>query len=88
MWAQAEDSKDAKEIAAILAAENVELVAEEDREKLQELDSLTGQPRATDILLYALPVLPYSLQSGNTWADTTIRTIDILSMRNSGAAIF
>ena len=54
---QAEDSKDAKEIAAILAEENVELVPEEDREKVQELDSLTGRPRATDILLYALPVI-------------------------------
>ena len=58
---QAEDSKDAKEIAAILAEEHVELVAEEDRDKLQELDSLTGQPRATDILLYALPVMPSPL---------------------------
>ena len=50
---------DAKEIAAILAEENVELLPEEDKEKLQELDSLTGQPRATDILLYAIPVSPF-----------------------------
>ena len=35
-------------------------MAEEDKEKLQELDSLTGQPRATDILLYALPVMSSS----------------------------
>ncbi len=55
---QAEDSKDAKEIAAILAEENVQLVPEEDKDKVQELDSLTGQPRATDILLYAIPVRP------------------------------
>ena len=53
---QAEDSKDAKEIAAILAEENVELVPEEERDRLQELDSLTGQPSPTDSLLYALPV--------------------------------
>ena len=53
---QAGNSKDAKEIAALLAEENVELVPEEDRDKLQELDSLTGQPRATDTLLYAIPV--------------------------------
>ena len=53
---QAEGSRDAQEIAAILAEENVELLPEEDKEKLQELDSLTGQPRATDILLYAIPV--------------------------------
>lgn len=44
------------EIAAILAEENVELLPEEDKDKLQELDSLTGQPWATDILLYAIPV--------------------------------
>ncbi|CAK0786952.1 hypothetical protein CVIRNUC_010166 [Coccomyxa viridis] len=62
---KAEGSRDAKEIAAILAEENVELLPEEDKEKLQELDSLTGQPRATDILLYAIPMCaPYSaLQS-------------------------
>ena len=53
---QAEGSGDAQEIAAILAEENVELLPEEDKDKLQELDSLTGQPRATDILLYAIPV--------------------------------
>ena len=53
---QAENSKDAKEIAAILAEENVQLVPEEEKDKLQELDSLTGQPRATDVLLYAIPV--------------------------------
>lgn len=53
---QAGNSKDATEIAALLAEENVELVPEEDRDKLQELDSLTGQPRATDTLLYAIAV--------------------------------
>ena len=60
---QAEDSKDAKEIAAILAEENVQLVPEEDKDKVQELDSLTGQPRATDILLYAIPVRPSDANS-------------------------
>ena len=34
----------------------MELVPEEERDRLQELDSLTGQPRPTDFLLYALPV--------------------------------
>jgi hypothetical protein len=34
----------------------VELVPEEEKDKLRELDSLTGQPRPHDILLYALPV--------------------------------
>ncbi|EIE22903.1 hypothetical protein COCSUDRAFT_16391 [Coccomyxa subellipsoidea C-169] len=48
-------------IAAILAEENVELVPEEDKDKLQELDSLTGQPRPDDVLLYAIPMCaPYS----------------------------
>ena len=57
MWSsQGHDSAEAKEIAAILAEENVELVPEEDKDKLQELDSLTGQPRPDDVLLYAIPV--------------------------------
>jgi len=34
----------------------VELLPEEDIGKLTELDSLTGQPRPDDILLYAIPV--------------------------------
>ena len=53
---QNEDSVDAKDIAAILAEEKVELLPEEDIGKLTELDSLTGQPRPDDILLYAIPV--------------------------------
>ena len=56
LWLQGHDSAEAKEIAAILAEEKVELVPEEDKEKLHELDSLTGQPRPDDILLYAIPV--------------------------------
>ena len=43
-------------MAALLAEEHVELVPDEDRDKLREVDSLTGQPRADDILLFALPV--------------------------------
>ena len=51
----------------------MELLLEEDKEKLQELDSLTGQPRATDILLYAIPVSALQLAtdlsglSGGGW---------------------
>ncbi|CAL8464758.1 g4293 [Coccomyxa elongata] len=62
---QGKDSAEAKEIAAILAEEKVELVPEEDKDKLHELDSFTGQPRPDDILLYALPMCaPYNaLQS-------------------------
>ncbi len=53
---QGKDSAEAKEIAAILAEEKVELVPEEDKDKLHELDSFTGQPRPDDILLFAIPV--------------------------------
>lgn len=55
---QGKDSAEAKEIAAILAEEKVELVPEEDKDKLHEMDSFTGQPRPDDILLYAIPVRP------------------------------
>lgn len=55
---QGSDSADAKEIAALLAEEKVELVPEDEKDKLHEMDSLTGQPRPDDILLYALPVRP------------------------------
>lgn len=47
---------EAAEVAALLAAENVALVAEEDRDRLGPLDALTGAPRADDVLLFALPV--------------------------------
>jgi hypothetical protein len=43
-------------VAALLAAENVALLAEEDRDRLGPLDALTGAPRADDVLLFALPV--------------------------------
>lgn len=49
-------TEDAAEVAALLAEEHVELVADGDRDKLREVDSLTGQPRGDDILLFALPV--------------------------------
>eukprot|EP00897_Mesotaenium_endlicherianum_P003139 jgi/Mesen1/2853/ME000174S02111 len=49
------------EVAAILAEENVHELADDEKEKLTELDSLTGVPRADDVLLYAVPVCgPYS----------------------------
>lgn len=54
-----------KEIAALLAEENVVELGEDEREKLTELDSLTGCPTSNDVLLYAVPVCaPYqTLQS-------------------------
>lgn len=50
------------EIAALLAEENVEApLAEEDAARLSVLDSLTGIPRAEDLLLFAVPVCgPYA----------------------------
>jgi len=46
------------EVAALLAAENVALVPEEESDRLGPLDSLTGVPVAEDVLLFALPVCP------------------------------
>ncbi|KAK9805687.1 hypothetical protein WJX72_012021 [[Myrmecia] bisecta] len=61
--AQTADEK--AEIAALLAEENIELITEEEREKLTQLDALTGIPRPDDILLHALPVCaPYSALQG------------------------
>ncbi|KAL4420985.1 hypothetical protein ABPG77_001304 [Micractinium sp. CCAP 211/92] len=60
----AQEADDAAEVAALLREENVEALAEEEREKLTQLDQLTGQPRADDILLYAVPVCaPYQVMT-------------------------
>ncbi|KAL4425918.1 hypothetical protein ABPG75_009934 [Micractinium tetrahymenae] len=60
----AEQADDAAEVAALLREENVEAMAEEEREKLTQLDQLTGQPRGDDILLYAVPVCaPYQVMT-------------------------
>ncbi|BBM96816.1 nuclear export mediator factor NEMF [Marchantia polymorpha subsp. ruderalis] len=55
-------SKAAKEeIAAIMAEENVVELGDDDKEKLIELDSLTGIPHSSDVLLYSVPMCgPYS----------------------------
>ena len=49
---------EAAEVAALLAAENVALVPEGERDRLGPLDALTGAPLPEDILLFALPVYP------------------------------
>ncbi|KAJ7534886.1 hypothetical protein O6H91_12G008600 [Diphasiastrum complanatum] len=50
-----------REIAALLAEENVVELDEDEKEKLSELDSLTGRPLSSDVLLYAVPVCgPYN----------------------------
>jgi hypothetical protein len=48
-------AEDAAEVAALLAEERVELLPEQERERLREVDALTGQPRPDDVLLFALP---------------------------------
>lgn len=54
-----------KEIAVLLAEENVQELGDDEREKLTELDSLTGCPTATDVLLYSVPVCaPYQALQG------------------------
>ena len=54
-----------QEIAALLAEENVEVLDPEDRDRLTQLDSLTGEPRPDDVLLFAVPVCaPYSALQG------------------------
>lgn len=54
-----------REIAALLAEENVEVLDPEDRDRLTQLDSLTGAPKPDDVLLFAVPVCaPYSALQG------------------------
>ena len=54
-----------QEIAALLADENVEVLEPDDKERLTQLDSLTGAPRQDDVLLFAVPVCaPYSALQG------------------------
>lgn len=56
---------DQAEIAALLAEENVELLDPDDKDKLTQLDSLTGAPKQDDVLLFAVPVCaPYSALQG------------------------
>ena len=54
-----------QEIVALLAEENVEVLEPEERDRLTQLDSLTGAPRPDDVLLFAVPVCaPYSALQG------------------------
>lgn len=55
-------SAEQAEIRQLLAEENVEVLTEEDRDRLTQLDSLTGVPRGNDVLLFALPMCaPYQV---------------------------
>eukprot|EP00891_Asterochloris_glomerata_P005087 jgi/Astpho2/5087/fgenesh1_pg.00072_%23_10_t len=58
-------SAEQAEIRQLLAEENVEVLTEEDRDRLTQLDSLTGVPRGNDVLLFALPMCaPYQALQG------------------------
>jgi uncharacterized protein YpmB len=53
--------KEREEIKKLLEDENVPYMDEEDREKLTEIDALTGEPRDDDIIMFSIPVCaPYS----------------------------
>jgi predicted ribosome quality control (RQC) complex YloA/Tae2 family protein len=53
--------KEIEEIKKILEDESIPYMDDEDREKLTELDALTGEPREDDIILFGVPVCaPYS----------------------------
>lgn len=67
-----EDSRKKKqeqaEIKKVMAEENIPFMDDEDREKLTEIDSLTGQPRDDDIFLFALPICaPYTCLKNYTY---------------------
>lgn len=66
-------SAEQAEIRQLLAEENVEVLTEEDRDRLTQLDSLSGVPRGDDVLLFALPMCaPYQVCVGPyllTWAQ-------------------
>lgn len=52
------------EIKFIMEEENITKLNEEEKDKLTELDSLTGVPLPDDILLFAVPICaPYSVLS-------------------------
>jgi predicted ribosome quality control (RQC) complex YloA/Tae2 family protein len=52
------------EVAEILASEGVAMLDDADRERLTQLDELTGIPRPEDVILYAVPVCaPYHVVS-------------------------
>jgi len=54
-----EEEKD--EIRQIMQEENIQELEEDEKEKLTELDSLTGKPYQDDVLLFAIPVCaPYN----------------------------
>jgi len=91
-----EDNDDVKaEVAALLAEENLDLIDEEDLAKLSMIDTLTGNPRSEDTLLYAIPVCaPYSVLSaykhrvklvpGNLKKGKAVRQAMEMLIRNVG----
>jgi hypothetical protein len=52
--------KEREEIKKLMEEENIQYMDEDDLKKLSEIDTLTGQPRDDDIILFAIPVCaPY-----------------------------
>ena len=65
---QRQKRKEQEEIKKVLQDENIPFMDEEEKEKLTEIDSLTGQPREDDIFLFAIPVCaPYSCLKNYTY---------------------
>lgn len=60
-----QQEEEAAEVAALLASENMAPLGDDDRDRLTPLDALTGCPKESDTLLYALPVCaPYAVLAG------------------------
>ena len=56
------DAEEAEEVRRLLEEENLQLLAEEDRARLTQLDALTATPHPEDVVLFALPVCaPYQV---------------------------
>ena len=65
---QRKKKQEQAEIKKFLADENIPFMDDEDKEKLTEIDSLTGQPRDDDIFLFAIPVCaPYTCLKNYTY---------------------
>jgi len=59
-----EIQRERAEVAEILASEGVAMLDDADKERLTQLDELTGMPRPEDVILYAVPVCaPYHVVS-------------------------
>ncbi len=86
------------EVAEILASEGVAMLDDADRERLTQLDELTGMPRPEDVILYAVPVCaPYHVVSHYKYKVKLVpgtlkkgkafkQSVELLTGRNAAAA--